>query len=181
MLSSYTVWTMIELMDKERHTQPLDEVSFALVRISYKLLGGDRMSLTYGTDVKIHGSEIHMICHIKRNPHSHSSSIARSLKVSRGAVSQIISKLERKGLVRKEPQADNARCLDLILTEKGQRAYEGHQRLHAMFTSELEKVLSSYQGSEVELIRGFLSQIEGSVDKLIDEVYSEEFFDQRTD
>ena len=55
------------------------------------------MTLSYGTDVKIHGSEIHMICHIKHNPGSHISGIARTIKVTRGAVSQIVMNAREKG------------------------------------------------------------------------------------
>lgn len=169
---------MKELMDRDIHTGDLEKLSFALVRVSYKLLGGDRMSLSYGTDVKIHGSEIHMVCHIKRNPGSHISGIARDIKVSRGAVSQIVKKLENKGLVRKVENPKSRRQLDLVLTEKGEKAYDGHQLLHSMFTGNLEGVLEHYDQKEFSLISKFINELEDSVDQLIETAYAEDFFEK---
>ncbi len=165
-----------KLFDPSRHKTQLNQLSFGLTRVSYKLMGGDRMTLSYGTDVKIHGSEIHMICHIKHNPGSHISGIARAIKVTRGAVSQIVMKLEKKGLVRKVENPENKRRLDLVLTEKGEKAYIGHQKLHRAFSENLKTIVSGYSQEEMDLVSSFVSDLEGSVDQLIEEVYAEEYF-----
>jgi len=165
-----------KLFDPSRHNTQLNQLSFGLTRVSYKLMGGDRMTLSYGTDVKIHGSEIHMICHIKHNPGSHISGIARSIKVTRGAVSQIVMKLEKKGLVQKVENPGNKRRLDLILTEKGEKAYVGHQKLHQAFSKNLKSVVSDYSQAQMDLIAEFVTNLEGSVDQLIEEVYAEDYF-----
>ena len=167
---------MKELFDPNIHKTEFEKLSFGLVRVAYKLLGGDRMTLTYGTDVKIHGSEIHMICHIKRNQGSHISGIARDINVTRGAVSQIVKKLEKKGLVKKVESVESRRRLDLILTEKGEKAYIGHQMLHNVFTDNLKDVLKDYKHEQFEIIAEFMSELEESIDHLINEVYSEEYF-----
>lgn len=165
-------------MGRDIHQGNLEQLSFALVRVSYKLLGGDRMTLSYGTNVAIHGSEIHMVCHIKKNPGSHISGIARDIKVSRGAVSQIVKKVEQKGLVRKIENPNDQRQLNLILTEKGEKAYEGHQLLHRLFTDNLERVLENYDEKDFNLILRFIRDLEGSVDQLVDTVYAEDFFER---
>lgn len=159
------------------HETEYDVLAYGLVRISYKLLGGDRMSLTYGTDVKIHGSEIHMICHIRRNPGSHLSGIARQIHVTRGAVSQIVSKLVKKGLVCKQADEENGRRILLSLTEKGEKAYMGHQRLHGQFNKRVEAIMKPYDQGQSELIDGFVKSLEAAVDELIEEVYAEDFFE----
>ena len=35
------------------HQIQYEDLAFSIVRIAYKLLGGDRMSMNYGTDVEI--------------------------------------------------------------------------------------------------------------------------------
>ena len=177
MYSSYTICDMKELMDPASHTEPYDDLSYTLVRNSYKLLGGDRMTLSYGTDVKIHGAEIHMVCHIKRNPGSHISGIARMIGVSRGAVSQIVKKIEKKGLIRKVANPHNLKQLDLVLTEKGEKAFRGHQQLHQAFTDSLKQVLESYSEEEFALISRFQHELEASIDTMITEVYADDYFE----
>jgi DNA-binding MarR family transcriptional regulator len=168
---------MKELFDKDRHTGELEKLSFALVRVAYKLLGGDRMTLSYGTGVNIFGSEIHMICHIKRHPLSHISGIARNIDVSRGAVSQIVKKLEKKGLVTKVKNQENRKQVHLILTEQGEKAYEGHQKLHGVFTENLDTVLQQYTQEQVALISQFINELDISIDKLLEQVYTEAYFE----
>ncbi|MCF7942332.1 MAG: MarR family transcriptional regulator [Spirochaetia bacterium] len=165
---------MKELFAPELHTTDLEILSFTLVRVAYKLFGGDRMTMTYGTDVKIHGAEIHMLCHIKRNPGSHISGIARSIDVTRGAVSQLVKKLEQKGLVRKAEHPENMKQLTLVLTEKGETAYAGHQRLHQRFSDSLEEVLVPYTDEQFHLISRFMKELEGSIDILTRDLFSEE-------
>jgi DNA-binding MarR family transcriptional regulator len=165
---------MKELFAPELHTKDLEILSFTLVRVAYKLFGGDRMTLDYGTDVMIHGSEIHMVCHIKRNPGCYVSSIARSIQVTRGAVSQIVKKLEQKGLVRKVAQPENLKQRVLVLTEKGETAYSGHQRLHQRFSESLEELLIPYTDDQFHLITRFMKDLEGSIDLLTRDLYTGE-------
>lgn len=170
---------MEKLFDKSHHESEFEKMAYGLVRISYKLLGGDRMTLTYGTDVKIHGSEIHMVCHIKRNPGSHISGIAREIKVTRGAVSQIVRKLEKKKLVRKVENPDNKRILNLELTDKGEKAFKGHQMLHGEFNDGLKNVIKDYDSEQMELLQNFVKDLEDRIDCLIERVYSEDYFEKK--
>ena len=170
---------MKELFNDKLHETEFEKMAYGLVRISYKLLGGDRMTLNYGTDVKIHGSEIHLLCHIKRNPGSHISGIARELNVTRGAISQIVAKLEKKGLVVKDESPESKKILLLKTTEKGEKAYKGHQLLHSEFNSRLLDIMSGHDENETKIIEGFVKDLENSVDELILKVYSDDYFEKK--
>lgn len=84
----------------------------------------------YGTDQVIHNSEIHMIKTIRDSGNEHVTAIAEYLGVTRGAVSQIVGKLEKKGLVERRIDPENNSRHILNLTEKGEAANGEHMRYH---------------------------------------------------
>jgi DNA-binding MarR family transcriptional regulator len=148
-----------------------EEISLSIVRIAYKLLGGDRMSLNYGTDVQIHGAEMHILCHIKQHPGSHISEIARSLNVTRGAVSQIVAKLKRKGLI-SQVDSEDGRCILFELTQKGETAYNEHEKIHFLFVGYIKRILNGYSEDKVPVVLDFIKQLETSVDELVISIQS---------
>jgi DNA-binding MarR family transcriptional regulator len=56
--------------------------------------------------------------------------LARRKRITKGAVSQILKRLEHKGLVEKRADSRNASRLQVRLTTKGRRACRGHDRMH---------------------------------------------------
>jgi len=89
---------------------------------------------TFDTDVNIYRSEIHIIHMIGDRKETHISEISRLIGVTKGTVSQIVKRLEDKGLVKKcVDKRNNTRQL-VSLTDKGVTAFhahiEYHQRLH---------------------------------------------------
>ncbi len=50
--------------------------------------------------------------------------LARSLNVSPAAVTASLNSLERKGYIRRQPEAGDARCNRVVLTQRGKQAVE---------------------------------------------------------
>ena len=144
----------------KKHTSDCDIISYALLRIVYKIAEIDEQVRNYGTDTPLHNSEIHMIKEIKNSNGSHISEIARKLDVTRGAVSQIIMKLEKKGFVRKEMVSENQLKLVPVLTEKGEIADSSHKRYHEVFNNSLKGILKKKNIDERETIKNFLLDVE---------------------
>lgn len=144
----------------KKHTSDYDIIGYALLRIVYKLAEIDKKVRDYGTDTPLHNSEIHMIKEIKNSKGSHISEIARKLDVTRGAVSQIIMKLEKKGFVRKEMVSENQLKLVPVLTEKGETADSNHNRYHEVFNNSLKGILKKNNINEREAIKNFLLNVE---------------------
>jgi len=143
-----------------KHTSYYDIISYALLRIVYKLAELDKKVRNYGTDIPLHVSEIHMIQEIKNSNGSHISEIARKLDVTRGAVSQIIMKLERKGFVRKEVDSENKLKLVPVLTEKGETADSNHKKYHEVFNNSIKEILKKTNIDERKVIKNFLLDVE---------------------
>lgn len=116
----------------------------------------DSKERNFGTDVNIHHSEIHMIKFIKENTNLHISAIARKLGITRGAVSQTINRLQKKGLITKEMNEVNNSKLIVKLTHKGESAYLNHENYHKQYEIRIKNILGNMRGGSEEVIYNFL-------------------------
>ena len=92
--------------------------------------------------------------------------MANRLGVTKGAVSQTLSRLEKKGIINKTKDPRFKNKLQVNLTKTGKEVYAVHQETQAMFQGQYAKYLSSISEEEREVIRNFLTQLEGLIDQL---------------
>lgn len=119
----------------------------------------DKKTRYYGTDVPIFYSEIHVIMVIAENPGIHAGGLADILGVTKGAVSEILKKLERKALVIKEIDNLNLSRYSLNLTEKGKKAHSSHMYYHSVLNGMVEDELQDASEHELEFLSIFLSSL----------------------
>jgi len=79
--------------------------------------------------------------------------------VTKGAVSEILKKLERKALVIKEIDDLNLSRYSLSLTEKGKKAHSNHMYYHSILNSMVEDELQNASEHELEFLSNFLSSL----------------------
>ena len=103
-------------------------------------------SLSFGTGVLMHTKEIHTIQAIGRHSGINVTRLAEQTGVTKGAVSQTISKLVRKGLVRKTHALGNDKEIVLELTNLGQIGFQNHEKFH-MDTLDIAR---EYYGDQLE-------------------------------
>lgn len=84
----------------------------------------------FGTGKTLHRAEIHTVDAIGANRGINISKLAQKMGVTKGAISQKVSKLVKKGLVRRASPEDDAREKLLELTELGWTAYHNHSEFH---------------------------------------------------
>ena len=113
----------------------------------------------FNIDVDIFRSEIHIIKLIGDYSILHVSEIARKFGVTKGAVSQILKKLEKKGLIRKELDETNNTRLLVGLTEKGKKAYLGHEEHHRHHDRDMLDFVENLNEHELEIIQTFISKV----------------------
>ena len=87
-------------------------------------------SLSFGTGVLMHTREIHTIQAIGRHPGINVTKLAEHTGVTKGAVSQTINKLVRKGLVLKTHAPGNDKEVVLELTNLGRIGFQNHEKFH---------------------------------------------------
>ena len=84
----------------------------------------------FGTGVPLYRAEIHTIRAIGEIPGINVTRLAEKMRVTKGAVSQTIAKLVRKGLVRKTYAEDDAKEVHLELTNLGRIGFHRHRQFH---------------------------------------------------
>ncbi len=112
--------------------------SFAIIfkEAFHSLQKLDHCESTYGTGVVIHNSEMLHLEAIRELDEPYVTKLAEKFEVTKGAVSQILIKLEKKELIFKSPDPNNLSRKLIYLTDLGKKACTEHTRRHV----EMEKL-----------------------------------------
>lgn len=136
------------------------DVSRQLLDVVYTFSNYDSKARNFGTDYKLSFSEIHMLEFIGNNNNTYVSQIADYNGITKGAVSQSISKLEKKGYLYKIIDDDNKSREFIRLTEKGKVAYDNHIFYHDKINKQVLEKLNKFSENQQEAILLFLKEIE---------------------
>lgn len=105
----------------------------------------------------LYPSEMHTIEALGSNKGNTVTELCASFGVTKGAVSQTISKLESKGYVKKTRSKEYPREVDLSLTQKGEAVFEKHSGFHELMDKELEEFLKTYPAEKLKEFQQILS------------------------
>jgi DNA-binding MarR family transcriptional regulator len=73
------------------------------------------------------------------------SELANCLRVTKGAVTQIIVCLEDKNVMERSPNPTDSRSVIVSLTEKGKSAFRAYEEVHLHFYRELSSQLDEQE------------------------------------
>ena len=141
------------------------KISRLVEKVLHKYYQLEKQPREYIPGIALKQAEIHTISLIGDYPDINISTLAKMRGITRGGASQMVYKLEEKGLIRKRisPTTDNEVCLSL--TDIGQKAYQAHIQYHeetnSDFFKELENIPEEYATYLIKLLEHF--------DKSIDE------------
>lgn len=76
--------------------------------------------------------EVHDLTYIDDHPGVSTSAIAQNTRRTRGAVSQVLTRLEKNGLIRRVRSPENSSMVQLYTTEAGKEISDAHKR-HDVF------------------------------------------------
>jgi DNA-binding MarR family transcriptional regulator len=82
----------------------------------------------YGTGPCINMVEVHTLTSIEENPSITITQLAEMWHRTKGAISQTATKLEKKELIVKKKQKDNAKNVYLYVTEQGKELSMAHKK-----------------------------------------------------
>lgn len=103
---------------------------------------------------------------IKNDIDTNATEIAKQLGLTKGAISQTLLRLEKKGIILKTKNPYNKNELTLSLTGFGEKAYELCQSSQASFMEAHENYLAKLDSKEKEVILNFLLHMEKAIDDL---------------
>lgn len=104
----------------------------------------EKESHTFSGEQVLHLSETHTIVAIGSRDRINMVTLSKLQGVSRSAVTQMVSRLVKKGFVKKEVSPETENEVLLSLTEKGKQVCQWHERQHQWLRGQLTELLSRY-------------------------------------
>ncbi|WP_320171843.1 MarR family transcriptional regulator [Maridesulfovibrio sp.] len=142
-----------------------------LMRIINKHSRIEEQPITIGEGIELTPHEIRCLHAIGFNEGTNLKNIAMVLGVTKSAVSQMIGKLEKRGLARKDPAPDNRKELLAGLTEKGWEAFRIHEQFHEKHMANLFDRLDEFTDPQLATASAVLAVVETVVDDRLAELF----------
>lgn len=130
----------------------------------------EKRKIDYGTGDLYTSVEVHTVTHVEDNPGITVTQIAEDTFRTKSAVSQIVSKLEGKGLLRREQDAQNAKLQRLYVTEKGLELSRCH-KLYDEKNFPQEDIVSLYG---VDVVDKFVDVLRYATDRMAEKLHLDE-------
>ena len=146
---------------KDKHNDISFAIHAAFARMVKLYQELEKKPRRFGTDELLTGTEIHLIERIgDNNEHLSVTDLAGLLKVTKGAISQQLKRLEKKGLTGKEEDPHNSSRAIVKLTSKGKAAHYAHKHWHEQMDGGYLAYLSSLEEDKAEFLLEFMSKVE---------------------
>jgi DNA-binding MarR family transcriptional regulator len=116
--------------------------------------------------ISLYPSEIHLMLETKGEQAVNATKIADKLGISKGAVSQTLARLEKKGIIKKIKDPNYKNELSIFLTPLGKRAYDQYQILCTAIIKHFCTIISHYSEDEQKVIKRFLSDFKDTLEHM---------------
>ncbi len=119
----------------------------------------------YG-DIDLYPSEIHLMFCVKEKQATNATKMAERLGVTKGAVSQVITRLVKKGILVKsrDPYAKNE--LTVSFTPLGEKAVEEFWQMKNEIHQQYDHYLATLNSQELDTLTRFLTYLEEMLSSL---------------
>ncbi|QEZ91016.1 MULTISPECIES: MarR family transcriptional regulator [Proteus] len=104
-------------------------------------------------------TELHVIHCIGEESMRNLTTISEYMSMTRGAVSKICSRLQKKEAIEKIKLADNQKEIFFILTTEGERLFHAHEVLHQQSQAKWSALFEQYDQSEKQAISRFFVDV----------------------
>ena len=118
-----------------------------------------KVARNYGTPHKIYQAEIHTLEAIVDNPEVNASSLSERLSITNGALTQVVAKLVKKGLLITYNKSDNKREVYYSPTELGLQADRQHRLYDMKLFKEKFGFLENMSEEERQIIFHFFMEV----------------------
>jgi len=141
------------------------EIMDRFIRLVHKYNALEKAPARHGKDLDLFHSERHMLDQIGENPGINVTDFARVTGVTKGAISQVIKKLENKGLAQKYKKSGNDKEVFIELTDKGKEVCEDRKKINRETIREISEELGRYSDDEVSFLIGIFRWLEEFLDR----------------
>ena len=138
---------------------------FGRVLVKYNMV--ERRAFDFGVGIKLYPSEIHTLSAVDKLGGCGVTDLAHESGVTKGATSQLVSKLVKKGLLLKEPDPENGSKVILHLTELGKQASDNHYKFHLDHDREFIDYLRAMSEEELKVFDDICSKMNDWMDSYL--------------
>lgn len=129
-------------------------------RISYRMNKNRNIPLRFDGTVPVNTAAIHLLETVGKHENCNLTEIAEMLDITKGAVSQMATKLEKENLISRHRNGTNDKDIFFSLTEEGRRVFDGHEILHQELSEKLQKVFARFDDRDIDNMKLVLDEIE---------------------
>jgi DNA-binding MarR family transcriptional regulator len=147
--------------------QSVKEFIGEITTLSNKIRMLEKRAADFGTGELLTTFEIHVIDAIGADRGKTVSELAEWFMVTKGAISQVVGKLNHDGYVIKERNPDNGKEILLSLTPKGRKAMKGHAEFHESIDKPLLAEFDDVPGKAFEDLRRLVSRVNHHLNRYI--------------
>jgi DNA-binding MarR family transcriptional regulator len=156
---------MTAMKKKEKTAQLIHQFT----RIINKYMLIEKIPREFGTGIILYPSEIHTVEAIGESPGVNVTELAAGLGVSKAAVSQLLTKLERKALAKRFKNPGNNKEVCVALTPRGRIAFKEHAEYHRRMDMEIVAIFGAMNDERVIFFKTLLDDIESYTDNVLSE------------
>ncbi|MGA3281392.1 MAG: MarR family transcriptional regulator [Smithella sp.] len=143
----------------------LNDVIEQIMRLINRYISLEKELYNFGIDELLTPAEIHTIDCIGRNSGINVTNLAEKLGVTKGAVSQMVSKLKKRDLVTKLKDSENDRDVILLLSKKGKIAFDGHIKFHMDMYNDIIRLIENISINEINSFMEIINKVEFYLDR----------------
>jgi DNA-binding MarR family transcriptional regulator len=140
-----------------------EEIIDLMHKLSSKIQNREKRPNDFGTGDILYRFEIHVINAIYKNPQTTVSELSKILCVTKGAISQIISKLIRKDFITRVKDPVSNKKIYLTVTQKGTFIAERHIMFHKKMIAEMAGMLGDNKKETIALFLKFLRTLDSKL------------------
>jgi DNA-binding MarR family transcriptional regulator len=156
---------VLAMTNKDNIIQKGFEV-FTKMFMKYDIFGKQPRDI--GNGIKINASNAHTIEAIGKGHANTVTSLSNYFMITKGAVSQVVSKLYKEGYIKKGES--NNKVVILELTALGRQALKSHDKYHLSIIDKLQTIEEKYTKKEIETFLNILSDVDSVFGGFIDEM-----------
>ena len=121
----------------------------------------------FGTGIPLFRKEIHILQAIGRHPKINITALAEYMRVTKGAVSQTVARLIKKGMVRKQYAEASKKEVVLELTDRGWIGFQNHEKFHADMFDIARKYYGRHINTKLEMFKNVMSDFNAILDEYV--------------
>jgi len=148
-------------MDREKASMEIMEL---FIRVTNKYNSLEKIPSKHGSKHDLYHSERHILDSIGDKPGLNVTELAGVVGVTKGAISQVVKKLETKGLVQRYKKSTNDKEVFIELTQAGMNTHEARKNINMETVTPLIEELKRYPDDKVEFLVSMFHWLDSFMD-----------------